>query len=570
MITAPATRINLLYVVVFLLALVLLGKLFLVQIIYGGEYSERAHAQYVSPVADSFKRGSIYFTKKDGTLLSAATLARGYTLAINPRELGDSEDAFQKLSSIVPDLNLDAFLLKAAKRDDPYEEIKTRLPEELAERVRALKLPGVGVYEEKWRFYPSEELGAHVLGFVGYEGERLRGRYGVERYYEDTLARVEEEVRINFFADAFAGLRETLLYERAPREGDLVLTLEPEVERFLEHSLNGIMDEWKADSGGAIVVNPKNGEIYAMAARPTFDPNDFSDVSSYTVFSNSLVEDVYELGSIMKPLTMAAGIDAGVVSPKETYYDKGYVVLNQARIQNHDGKGRGEVSMQEVLNQSLNTGAVYVMQQLGRERFSAYMKSFGLGEETGIDLPNETHGLIDNLLSPRDIEHATASFGQGIAVSPVAMVRALSALANGGVLITPHVASRINHKFGTYEISYGGEKRVLKEETSEEITRMLVRVVDEALAGGGVSLPHWSVAAKTGTAQIAKAESGGYYDNKFLHSFFGYFPAFDPKFFVFYYIVNPKGVRYASETLTNPFMETAKFLINYYEVPPDR
>jgi cell division protein FtsI/penicillin-binding protein 2 len=199
------------------------------------------------------------------------------------------------------------------------------------------------------------------------------------------------------------------------------------------------------------------------------------------------------------------------------------------------------------------------------------MKNFGLMEKTGIDLPNEVSPLIGNLDSPRNIEYATAAFGQGIALSPIMTTQALSSLANNGILPKLHVVKQINYEIGpakTIEVEEG--RRVLKSETADEITRMLVKVVDEALAGGTVKLKNYSIAAKTGTAQIANPHEKGYYDDRFLHSFFGYFPAYNPEFLVFLYTIYPKEVRYASQTLTDPFMDTAKFLINYYEIPPDR
>ncbi|MBC8465092.1 MAG: hypothetical protein H8D63_01845, partial [Parcubacteria group bacterium] len=215
-------------------------------------------------------------------------------------------------------------------------------------------------------------------------------------------------------------------------------------------------------------------------------------------------------------------------------------------------------------------GVVHIVGELGNEVFAEYMRDFGVDEETGIDLPGEVHGLADNLESSRDIEFATASFGQGIAMTPIEATMALSALANGGRLITPMVVENITYQGLPDKIMYPDEgRRVISEIASEEITRMLVAVVDDALAGGTEALPHHSVAAKTGTAQIPDSE-GGYHDDRFLHSFFGYFPAYDPEFLIFLYHVYPKDVDYASQTLTDPFMDIAKFLITYYDVAPDR
>ena len=227
--------------------------------------------------------------------------------------------------------------------------------------------------------------------------------------------------------------------------------------------------------------------------------------------------------------------------------------------------------MQEVLSQSLNTGVAHIASLLGNDQFRKYLYGLKLGSETGIDLPNEAYGLVKNLETSRELEFAQASFGQGIALTPIATVRALSTLANGGVLITPHLVKRIEYENGkSQEIGFPPPERVFRQETSEDVTRMLVTVVDTALKKGKAKNPYYTVAAKTGTAQIADHENGGYYSDRYLHSFFGYFPAYDPKFLIFLYTVEPKGVQYASETLTDPFIDLVQFLINYYAILPDR
>jgi cell division protein FtsI/penicillin-binding protein 2 len=437
--------------------------------------------------------------------------------------------------------------------------------------VENLDIEGIGVEKAQWRFYPGGTLGAHTIGFVGYSGNELSGRYGLERYYNDTLERDPEERYVNFFADIFANVGSSLFDIGTERHGDIVTSIEPSVQLFLEGELEEITEKWSAKLSAGVIINPQNGEIYALGVSPVFDPNNFQNEKDSSVFSNPVAESVYEMGSIIKPLTIAAGIDSGAVTATTTYYDAGTVELDGAVISNFDKKGRGRVSIQEVLNQSLNTGAAYVVSRMGNETFREYMRAYGIGEETGIDLPNESAGLVQNLESPRDIEYATASFGQGFAITPIATVRALSSLANGGRLITPHVAKKIKYKTGlSKDISYPDNPQALEPQSAEEITRMLVNVVDTALLDGTVKMDNHSIAAKTGTAQIAMEGERGYYDDRFLHSFFGYFPAYDAKFLIFLYTVEPKGARYASETLTHPFIDTVRFLANYYEIPPDR
>ncbi|MBI2046144.1 MAG: penicillin-binding protein 2 [Parcubacteria group bacterium] len=563
-------RIRILSILAFLFASVLAVRLFFVQIVDGQEYSDKADGQYVTSATPLFNRGSIYFQEKNGNPVSAATLKTGLALAINPKELTNIEQAYEKLNAIIP-INREFFFLHAGKKDDPYEAIAAHLSEEAGENIASLNLPGVVLSKERWRLYPAEKLGAHVLGFVGYAGDTLAGRYGLERFYNDVLKRESKDLFVNFFAEIFANLAQTIFRGGEEREGDIVLTIEPHVENFLEEELARISDTWKSDSVGGLILNPKTGAIYAMGALPSFNPNTFNTEKNQAVFANPIVESVFEMGSIIKPLTMAAGLDSGAVTPETTYYDAGSVELDGATIKNFDGKGRGRVPMQEVLNQSLNTGSVFIMQKMGKEKFRDYFNAYELGEETGIDLPNEATGIITNLDSPRMLEYATAAFGQGIAMTPIETARALSALGNGGVLVTPHVVSGITYRTGlSKKIVYNQGKQILKPETSETITRMLVRVVDEALLGGTVKLPQYSIAAKTGTAQIAKENGRGYYEDRNLHSFFGYVPAYDPQFLIFLYTVNPKDVKYASQTLTMPFMNITKFLLNYYEVPPDR
>jgi stage V sporulation protein D (sporulation-specific penicillin-binding protein) len=567
-------RIRLLSVVIILVGSLLIGRLYQLQVLQTEDYAARAESQYVHTKTDLYTRGSILFTARDGSTLSAAAIQSGYILAANPTHITSSvEDFCRELSSYMSaETDEPTCVARLSAPGRTYVELATRLTKEQSDEVEAKAINGAMLYKNQWRYYPGGSLAARSIGFVGFtdDGSELRGKYGLERQYDDILFQKRQVLSVNFFAELFSNLGELVYKKEGSRTGNVVTTLEPSVSRMLDMVLQETNDLYKSKLTGAIVMDPKTGEIIAMNVVPSFDLNDRTG-ATVEQFQNPLVENVYEFGSTIKALTMAAGLDSGAVSSQSTYYDAGAIELDGFPIRNFDNRGRGTVSMQEVLNQSLNTGVSHIVQQMGKERFRDYFLGYKLGSETGIDLPNEVHGLVDNLSSPRDVEYATASFGQGIAMTPIEAIRALATLGNGGKLVTPHLAKRIEYDDGEIkEMRYPDGEQVLRKETSEEISRMLTLVVDKALKHGTVALPNHTIGAKTGTAQIADPVNGGYYDDKFLHSFFGYFPAFDPEFIIFMYTVEPKGVQYASETLTDPFMEITKFLINYYSIPPDR
>lgn len=572
-------RLRAISLLIILFALLLVGKLYFLQIIEGDDLRAKAEHQYVAGVS-YFDRGSIYFTTKDGSLVPGATVKSGFTLSVNPNVLkaeSNLASIYKSLNTVTP-LDEGIFTAKATKQNDPYEELAKRLDQNLADKIQALKISGVAVTRERWRAYPGETMAAHAVGLIGYgsgvTGNDLAGRYGLERSYEKVLKREGDDVFVNFFAEIFSNLRRATKGDES-LEGDIVTTIEPSVEAFLERELKQTNDKYSSEFTGGIVIDPQTGEVRAMALTPTFDPNAPQDAENSAVFTNKLVEDRYEMGSIVKALTYAIGLETKAIAPTTTYNDPGCITLNTKTFCNYDGESHGtNVTMQSALGQSLNTGAAFVASHVGTKRFDEALLSFGLDTETGIDLPNEGDNLISNLKTGRDLEAAQASFGQGIALTPISIARALSTLANGGTLITPHLVKEIKYKIGPSKtIAYPSLKertRVISEETSADISRMLVEVVDHSLRNGQMSLPNYSIAAKTGTAQIANPAGGGYYADRYLHSFFGYFPAYNPQFLVFLFTYYPKGVQYASETLTDSFFNIAKFLINYYEIPPDR
>ncbi|MSR70845.1 penicillin-binding protein 2 [Candidatus Kaiserbacteria bacterium] len=502
------TRVRVVVLLCILVALALITKLYYLQVMHGAEYVRVADAQQVDLQSPLVQRGTIYFSARDGTLLTAATL--------------------QDLSTASS--------------------------------------------TEHQRYYPGGSLAAHALGFVAYNNDNeQKGRYGLERYYEQTLARGGGDSYSNFFVELFGGFAGAFS-GTGGGQGDLITTIEPSVQSELERTLVGYAGLWHPALAGGIIMDPHTGEIVAMATLPTFDLNTFNLEKGTAVFKNPQVESVYEMGSIIKPLTVAAGLDSGTITEATTYDDTGCVTLDQKKICNFDLKARGIIPMQEILSQSLNVGSAFVATKMGPTVFREYfLDRYKLGTETGIDLPGELHGLVKNLQSPRQVEYATAAFGQGIAITPIETVCALSALGNGGLLVTPHLVRAVKYDNGvTRSLSWGEGEQVLKPETSTAISRMLTKVVDTTLANGTLKMEHYSLAAKTGTAQIADPDNGGYYADRYLHSFFGYVPSYDPKFIVFLFAVEPTGASFSSQTWAAPFGGLIKFLIHYYSIPPDR
>jgi len=580
--TNSVLRIRIILLCIFLFSLVLVVKLYDIQIIHGNLYTQEANHQYVKPDTTIFDRGTIFFTSKDGTKVGVATVQNGFTVAINPNLMSNPQSAYSALAKIFAEststpqgtlVDEPTFLKRASNKNEVYADIADKVDADTGLAVQALDIPGVSIYQNDWRYYPGDTMSSQVIGLVGEQASTTEvvGRYGLESYYNDILNRDTNSIYVNFFAELFGNIKSTV--ESQPQAGNIVTTLDPTVENYVEQQMVTTEGIWHPSEIGAIVMDPTTGAMYAMGHLPDFNPNDTSNITDASVFSDPLVEHVYEMGSIVKPLTMAAGIDSGAITPTETYDDTGCITVNGSKICNYNFKARGVIPMQQILSQSLNVGASFIATAMGTTTQTKYFQNYGMGSTTGIDLPNEAHGNIRNLYINRQLEHDEASFGQGIAMSPVETVRALATIANGGLLITPHVVSQIDYSNGlTKTITEPAPVRVLQKTTTNIVTGMLVNVVDQVMdpAHPDIVVPHYSIASKTGTAQIADPVNGGYYPDRYLHSFFTFFPASNPRFIVFMYQVYPKGAPYASDTLTEPVFNITKFLINYYNIPPDR
>ncbi|PJE64114.1 MAG: hypothetical protein COU90_04560 [Candidatus Ryanbacteria bacterium CG10_big_fil_rev_8_21_14_0_10_43_42] len=548
---------------------IILSRLFFLQVTHAEYYRAKAERQHAVSILTTPRRGDIFFEDKEGRLVPAASTKRVYTLAGNPQQIEDVRSAYDTFVAYIP-LEEDAFFPLAESMERTYASFMRGIDKDTAQRIPMSDMKGFWLEEEETRAYPSHTLGSHLLGFVGFDGDERVGQYGIERMYDSVLhGKGGSVVGERSAGGTLLSIGRDLFREKQDGR-DIVLTIDPNIQSFAAGQITALEEMWHPKSVGVLVVDPQTGAILAMEASPSFDPNTYGDVEDYNVFINPFTESTFEMGSIFKPLTMSIGLDTRSITEKTTYFDAGSVRVRDATIGNYDGRGRGWQSMLDILDQSLNTGSVFIQQQIGERAFRDYIERLGLGRRTGIDLPNEVAGNIHNLETGGEVEYATASFGQGIALTPIGITSALSSIANGGTLVRPYIVDRVLSEDTVVEkTETDTRRRVFKEETTEMVSRMLVSVVDNTLANGVVYMPEYSIAAKTGTAQIANSSSLGYSD-EFLHTFFGYAPAYDPEFLIFYFLERPVGVRYASQTLSEPFREMTDFIINYYQILPDR
>lgn len=560
-------RINIVLLFFLLAVLALVSRLFTLQILNHQDYVKLASRQHRVLGDEASERGTIYATEKSGNLVPLALNRIQKNLVASPKSIQDIDTASSVIAEIFG-IKKEEILEKISNRGDQYEVILKDVASEKAEKT-ATNLPdGFFFEEEQKRAVPSKELVAHVLGFASKEDFEEVGRYGLERYYNRELSGEKgffEGVKDG--AGFFVSLGRRIT--SPPKNGsDLVLTVDYNIQLKAADILSGVVDKWKPASGSVLVIDPKTGKILAQQSSPTFDPNEYFKETDFSVYQNPFVEFIYELGSVIKPITLASAVNEGLVNAETTYEDRGEVKFGGYTIKNFDGKAYHVQTMTQVLEKSLNTGAVYVSRRLGKERHYEYLKRFGFGETANIDLPGEVEGDLSNLNVRRDIDFATASFGQGIAVTPLQMALAMGVIANGGKLMRPFVVEKIIDGSGNErKIEPQTVREVISKETAETVTKMLVSAVRSGFENKA-GVKGYFVAGKTGTAQIPNRDRPGYSD-KVIHTFVGYAPAFDPRFLIYIQINEPIGNRFAANTLTPAFHDLAEYILNYYEVPPD-
>ncbi|MFA6995039.1 MAG: penicillin-binding protein 2 [Patescibacteria group bacterium] len=436
-----------------------------------------------------------------------------------------------------------------------------------------LIIPGIGFHLEQRRYYPENSLGAHLLGFVSYANGDGQGRYGLEEFFNSELFGKYGSLQSDKAAGSNIIIADGRKYVEPINGDDLVLTIDRNVESFACTKLQEAIKKYQAIGGSVIAVNPQTGAIIAMCSFPSFDPNSYQEVGNISIYNNPALLYQYEPGSVFKTMTMSAALDSGKVTPTTTYKDSGDIMIPgwSKPIRNSDyftHGGYGITDMTKVLEYSLNTGAIFAMKQTGPAVFTDYVKNYGFGEKTGVELGAESAGNIGSLLQKRvpEIDVATASFGQGIAATPLQMVMAYQAIANEGVLMKPYIVKAIIHNGRRDDTAPKEIRRVISAKTAATISGMLVNVVEFGHAKRAY-INGYYVGGKTGTAQVA--DKGGYSTSQYFHTFVGIAPIDNPAFVMLTKLDSPK-VAWAEGSALPLWAEIADFMLNYYQVPKTR
>lgn len=560
-------RIYALALLVLFAAFCILGKLYILQVEKYETYAKLAENQHGSTLEINANRGEI-FLNDDGAPYSLAVNKQMQMVYAAPREMENIDEAIGKLSYI---LGLEGEVLKSKLGDpeDMFEILKHKISEEEVVKIKEEKIKGIYLSPESFRYYPAGELAAQVVGFVGSDGKSEKGMYGVEAFWEKELHGEAGKVRQEGDSKGRWISISDRDVQHAKDGADIFLTINHTVQFEVEKILRNAMEKFSADSATIIVMESKTGKIIALANQPSFNPNNFSSVEDISSFSNPAVSLPYECGSVFKPFTVAIGIDEGKINKDTTYLDSGIVREAGYEIQNSDLKANGMQTMTQVLEKSLNTGVIFIEKLVGNKVFADYVRRFGFGEETGIELPGEVAGNTKNLNNPRiTINFFTASFGQGISVTPMQLISGYAAIANRGILMKPQIIDKLRYGDGREEKMEPQEiRQVISEESASQVSEMLRSVVVNG-HGKRADVPGYLVGGKTGTAQVAKSGAKGYEEGVNIGSFAGFAPTNDPQFVALVKIVNPKGVEWAESSAAPVFGEVMKFVLEYYKIEP--
>ncbi len=559
-------RLNLILGLIIIFGAGIIARLFFLQVLEHKFLQAQALGQQVGILSITGSRGQIFSensqeskgSQGSGEVKSLAINKEDWTISVNPLDVEDKEGFAEKLSIVVGLAKEE--ILSNLNGGELYIVLKRGLSTDELGSIKALKLPGIVWQNNPDRFYPQGQFLAQTLGFLGGEGS---GQYGLEGHYDDILSGKEGIKQEKSGLDAIFFNDEQISLDGS----DLYLTIDYNIQFQAESLLKKTKENLDIDAGQIIVMKPDSGRILALADFPSFDPNQYGKEKTLEIFQNGAIQKLFEPGSIMKPFTMAAAMNEGRITPNTTYEDTGTVVLSNKTVHNFNNEVYGIQTMTQVLENSINTGAVFAEEQISHETFLSYIDKFGFTEKTKVDLQGETYSRNDSLRSGPDITYATAAFGQGIELTPIQIARGFCALANGGKLVKPYMVEKIVNKGDQISTQPEVSSSVVSKETISQITSMLINVVDNGF-NSVAKIPGYYIAGKTGTAQVPLKNNKGYDADKTIQSFVGFGPALSPQFLILVKLDNPK-VSKSSLSAVPVFKELAQYIINYWKIPPD-
>ena len=541
--------------------LAIVARLFYFQVVFASPLKEAGKMQSSDSLPIEPIRGEIQTS--DGFPIAANSIS--YLLYLNPKLI---ENTSLTTSMLAKTLEVEEASVSAKiDKDLFWVKIADGIDEKKKKEIESLHLKSVGFQMLADRYYPESSMAAQLVGFVGKdENGADKGYFGIEGYYNKQLE--GREGLLYAIKDALGNPVLSDIREEKKIDGrNIRLSIDRTIQYHAEDRLKKGIERFDAQGGSVIIMNPKTGKILAMASFPQFDPQQYEKYPQET-YKNPVISSVYEPGSTFKVLVMASGIDAGLIRPdtKCTICD-GPIKVGEYSIKTWNNKYYNNTNMTEVIEHSDNTGMVFVGRKLGLDRLVSYLEKFGINDTTGIDLQGEISGSIRPKDQWREVDLATASFGQGISITPLQLLTAVGGIANDGVIMQPEIVDEIETNDGEIiKIKPKEKGRVIKKKTAKEIAMMMVSAVEKG-DSKWVQLEGYKVAGKTGTAQIPVA---GHYDpNQTIASFVGFFPAYDPEIVMLVLIDRPKSSIYGSETAAPVFFEIARDIVNYLNLPKD-
>lgn len=554
-------RIYMILSVFILLLLVVVVRAYQLQIIENDRLTQLVENQYLKYVQLSPKRGTIYDRKKREMAISVEV----DSVYARPGKVTNKKGVAKKLASI---LQVNYRQVKGMLESDrPFVWLKRRISPSQATAIDNLKLEGIGFIKESKRFYPDKELASHCLGFAGID---LKGLEGIELEYDSYLKGKPGYIMVERDALGRNIHTQNIKQVDATKGYNLQLTIDKTIQYFIEKALEEGMQKSKAKSGTTIVMDPKTGEILALAVRPTFNPNNFWDYSP-SQWRNRAVTDAFEPGSTFKIFLVSSALEERIFKPQDIFYCENGSYPFEGKVI-HDVHKYGWLTLSKIIKFSSNIGACKIAENLGRETFYGYIRKFGFGCKTGIDLPGETSGLLTLPYRWSRMHLGTISFGQGISISPIQLITAFSAIANDGVLMKPYLVKTIFDDRGNTIKEFHPESRgeIITQRTADQVTSILQTVVEKGGTGENALIPGFKIAGKTGTAQKVDQQTKQYSTTKETGSFIGFLPADNPKLAMIVIIDEPEGISYGGTVAAPVFKEAASHMIRYLNIPPDK